>query len=126
MASAAGKVAFVTGSTQGIGLSIAKLLANEGCNIILTGLATPDQIEAAKKEVQMRSVQLHVKVPTGLCVGVQLTVKPWRHRGVFAFHKVDGGPRCSVWPQHRNLAMQIVGAALGAPRPRFAFPVTKP
>lgn len=41
-----GKVAFVTGSTRGIGLEIAKAFAKEGANIVLNGRSTisPEQI----------------------------------------------------------------------------------
>ena len=34
------KVAIVTGSTSGIGLGIAKVLADQGADIVLNGLAT--------------------------------------------------------------------------------------
>ena len=37
MASLKGKTALVTGSTSGIGLGIAKALAQEGANIVLNG-----------------------------------------------------------------------------------------
>lgn len=43
----AGKRAFITGSFQGIGLGVAKVLASEGCAIVLHGLADPAQIAAA-------------------------------------------------------------------------------
>ncbi len=33
-----GKVAIVTGSTSGIGLGIARVLAQAGCNVMLNGL----------------------------------------------------------------------------------------
>mgnify|MGYP003349210994 CR=1 FL=1 len=41
-----GKTAFVTGSTSGIGLGIAKALARQGANIVLNGFgdhATPEK-----------------------------------------------------------------------------------
>lgn len=46
-----GKIALVTGSTSGIGLAIAKLLAGQGADIVVNGLGKPEQIEAAKAEV---------------------------------------------------------------------------
>ena len=40
-----GKTAIVTGSTSGIGLGIAQLLAARGANIVLNGFGAPDEIE---------------------------------------------------------------------------------
>lgn len=47
-----GRTAFVTGSTSGIGLGIAKCLAAAGAKIAVTGLGSPRQIEAALTEVR--------------------------------------------------------------------------
>lgn len=46
-----GRRALVTGSFQGIGLAIAEALAAEGCHLVLHGLATPEQEEAARQSV---------------------------------------------------------------------------
>ncbi|MEO8103114.1 MAG: SDR family NAD(P)-dependent oxidoreductase, partial [Betaproteobacteria bacterium] len=46
-----GRRALVTGSFQGIGLAIAEALAAESCHIVLHGLATPAQQEAARTAV---------------------------------------------------------------------------
>jgi 3-hydroxybutyrate dehydrogenase len=43
-----GQVALVTGSTSGIGLGIAERLAAAGAHIVLNGLGTADEIEAAR------------------------------------------------------------------------------
>lgn len=40
-----GKAAIVTGSTSGIGLGIARALAQAGCNVMLNGLGDPVEIE---------------------------------------------------------------------------------
>lgn len=49
--SLAGRVAIVTGSTSGIGLGIARALAEAGADIVLNGLGDPDQIEATRVEL---------------------------------------------------------------------------
>jgi len=41
----AGRVAVVTGSTSGIGLGIARALAQAGADIVINGLGDPDEIE---------------------------------------------------------------------------------
>lgn len=43
-----GKTAIVTGSTSGIGLGIARSLAEAGMNIVMNGLGTPDEIEVER------------------------------------------------------------------------------
>ena len=43
-----GKVAIVTGSTSGIGLGIAKVLAGQNANIVLNGFGNPDEIEVIR------------------------------------------------------------------------------
>ena len=49
--SLAGKVAVVTGSTSGIGLGIARALAEQGAAILLNGFGEPAAIEAARAEI---------------------------------------------------------------------------
>lgn len=49
--SLAGRVAIVTGSTSGIGLGIARALAEAGADIVLNGLGNPDQIDATRAEL---------------------------------------------------------------------------
>lgn len=46
-----GKVAVVTGSTSGIGLGIARRLAENGCNVVLNGLGDHAEINAVKTEL---------------------------------------------------------------------------
>jgi NAD(P)-dependent dehydrogenase (short-subunit alcohol dehydrogenase family) len=43
-----GKRALVTGSTQGIGLGIARALAGQGCAVMLHGLADPCHLQALR------------------------------------------------------------------------------
>jgi 3-hydroxybutyrate dehydrogenase len=46
------KVAIVTGSTSGIGLGIAKVLAKQGANLMLNGFGKPDEIEAVRAGIE--------------------------------------------------------------------------
>lgn len=52
-----GKTALVTGSTSGIGLGIARALADQGARLIFNGLATPEQAAAVDRELADRSGQ---------------------------------------------------------------------
>lgn len=45
------QTALITGSTSGIGLGIARLLAQAGARIILNGFGKPDEIAAARAEI---------------------------------------------------------------------------
>lgn len=51
MSALQGKRAFITGSLQGIGFGIATAMAQAGAEIVLHGLASPEQVESAKKEI---------------------------------------------------------------------------
>ena len=50
--SLAGKVAIVTGSTSGIGLGIARALAQAGAAIVLNGLGKTDEIEKLRAQLE--------------------------------------------------------------------------
>ena len=52
----AGKRALVTGSTSGIGLAIARALAAEGAEVVLSGFGEPDAIAALCAELGARHV----------------------------------------------------------------------
>lgn len=47
----AGRVALVTGSTDGIGLAVARALAAQGCAVMLNGLGEPQAITSLSKEL---------------------------------------------------------------------------
>ena len=47
-----GKCALITGSVAGLGYAIANALAAEGCNIVLNGIAPPDEAEAARAQLE--------------------------------------------------------------------------
>lgn len=46
-----GKCALVTGSTQGMGLAIARALASQGCNVMIHGLAEPQAGEMLRAKI---------------------------------------------------------------------------
>lgn len=50
--------ALVTGSTSGIGLGVAQRLAAQGCNIMLNGFGTAEQIAEAKKAIEAHGVKV--------------------------------------------------------------------
>ena len=47
----AGRVAMVTGGTRGIGLAIARLLADDGASVVVSG-RDPGRLESAAKELE--------------------------------------------------------------------------
>jgi len=53
--SLSGKVAIITGSTSGIGLGIARALAQEGCSLVLNGLGDKDSIEKEKRDLSEKN-----------------------------------------------------------------------
>ena len=50
-----GKTALVTGSTSGIGLAYAKVLAGEGANVVINGFGDPSSIEQERLELERLS-----------------------------------------------------------------------
>ncbi len=47
-----GKIAVITGSTSGIGLGIAKVLASQGADIVLNGFSDPGEIESIRNGIE--------------------------------------------------------------------------
>ena len=52
MSTLAGRRALVTGSTGGLGFAIAQRLAQEGCAVLLHGLATPEETEPERRALE--------------------------------------------------------------------------
>ena len=53
--SLSGKTALITGSTSGIGLAYAKVLAGEGANVVINGFGDADAIEKERLELESLS-----------------------------------------------------------------------
>ncbi len=47
-----GKAALVTGSTRGIGEAAARALAQQGCNVMMSGFGDPDEIEQNRASIE--------------------------------------------------------------------------
>ncbi len=67
-----GKTALVTGSTSGIGLGIARALADQGARLIFNGMATPEQEESVRLELTERSGEISLYWNEDLTRGAQL------------------------------------------------------
>src|ERR1700716_4453458 len=52
-----GKVALVTGGSRGIGAASARALADEGANVAISYVASPDKAEAVVNELKARGVE---------------------------------------------------------------------
>jgi 3-hydroxybutyrate dehydrogenase len=47
-----GQTAVITGSTSGIGLAVARALAERGANVVINGFGAPDAIETARRAIE--------------------------------------------------------------------------
>jgi 3-hydroxybutyrate dehydrogenase len=61
-----GKRALITGSTSGIGLAIARALAAEGAEVVLSGFASDDEIAALCAELGARHVAADLMTAAGV------------------------------------------------------------
>ncbi len=52
-----GKTALITGSTSGIGLGLARGLADAGINIVMNGFGDADEIEALRQDIESKGVK---------------------------------------------------------------------
>src|SRR2546425_1837957 len=77
-----GKIALVTGATQGIGLAIARALADEGCNLVLSGreqtrLRTVED-ELSRKKIRVLAARCDVRDEQGVAEMLAAVRKKFR------------------------------------------------
>ncbi|HEX4329230.1 MAG TPA: 3-hydroxybutyrate dehydrogenase [Burkholderiales bacterium] len=53
-----GKIALITGSTQGIGAAFAEAMAAQGCSVVINGLGKKEDIEAQQKHLARHGVEV--------------------------------------------------------------------
>ena len=62
-----GKTALITGSTSGIGLAYAKLLAGQGANVVINGFGDADAIEKERVGLEALNEKFVVRGRGGYC-----------------------------------------------------------
>jgi NAD(P)-dependent dehydrogenase (short-subunit alcohol dehydrogenase family) len=63
----AGRLALITGANRGIGLAIARALAREGCNLVITGRDERALVKARHELEKLQPARLHLHVLAQSC-----------------------------------------------------------
>lgn len=100
-----GKSAIVTGSTSGIGLSIARALAGEGAQVMLNGFGDEDAIEQARADVSAASGAEALYDPADMSSPDQIAAM------IDRAHRAWGGPDIIV----NNAGIQYVSGIADFP-----------
>lgn len=95
-----GKVALITGASRGIGLAIARRLAAEGCDLVLTGRSI-SALKSAEKELARRRIRVltqacDVRDPQSVKALAAATRKHFRHVDVLINNAGISQPSLSV------------------------------
>ena len=95
-----GKVALITGASRGIGLAIARKLAAEGCDLVLTGRSI-SALKSAEKELARRRIRVltqacDVRDPQSVKALAAATTKHFRHVDVLINNAGISQPSLSV------------------------------
>lgn len=61
-----GKRALITGSTQGLGLAVARRLAAAGCDVVVHGLGDPGEMDALRRRIEAESSVRSIYSPADL------------------------------------------------------------
>lgn len=90
----AGKVALVTGGSQGIGLACARRFAAEGCKVMIAA-RTQSRIDSAVAEIggAVRGVSADCTTREGIAKAVQATAEAFQAGVDIGIFNVDSGPK---------------------------------
>ena len=95
-----GKRALVTGGSRGIGLAVARVLADEGCNVAVCARNADTVAEVVKdlenRGVEAIGVQADAQVPSDIERVVEAVVSSWGAVDILV-NNVGGGGRWGSW-----------------------------
>jgi NAD(P)-dependent dehydrogenase (short-subunit alcohol dehydrogenase family) len=111
-----GKVALITGAGQGIGLAIARALANEGCSLVLAGRNQASLNKAAKKlarpNISVSSVVCDVRDPLAVKQLLAAVKSRFRRLDILINNAGVAHPNLSVAKLPVESWMDVIGTNL--------------